>query len=199
MSEGLADNERLAELGRLGARLVLQRAVEEEATEFLGRARYQRTAEARESRNGVRARRVQTAEGEFEVQIPQLRNTAERFVSRVIPDVRMVIRTRPLEVLIIGAYVRGLSDRDIESLLAEAGLGKVSRSTASRVCQELRDRYRAFRARSLAEIKLLVLFLDAIYPPTRPSGAKEGVPGPGTTPSPANVFARRLPRSAGAP
>jgi putative transposase len=175
LSEGLADSERLAELGRLGARLVLQRAVEEEATEFLGRARYQRTAEARGSRNGVRPRRVQTAEGELEVQIPQLRNTAERFVSRVIPDVRMVIRTRPLEVLIIGAYVRGLSDRDIESLLEEAGLGKVSRSTASRVCQELRDRYRAFRARSLAEIKLLVLFLDAIYLPTRPSGAKEGV------------------------
>ena len=175
LREGLADNERLAELGRLGARLVLQRAVEEEATEFLGRARYQRTAEARGSRNGVRARRVQTAEGELEVQIPQLRDTAERFVSRVIPDMRMVIRTRPLEALIIGAYVRGLSDRDIESLLEEAGLGKVSRSTASRVCQELRDRYRAFRARSLAEIKLLVLFLDAIYLPTRPSGAKEGV------------------------
>ncbi len=175
LGEGLADNERLAELGRLGARLVLQRAVEEEATEFLGRARYQRTAEARGSRNGVRRRRVQTAEGELEVQIPQLRDTAERFVSRVIPDLRMVIRTRPLEALIIGAYVRGLSDRDIESLLEEAGLGKVSRSTASRVCQEVRDRYRAFRARSLAEIKLLVLFLDAIYLPTRPSGAKEGV------------------------
>ena len=57
LREGLADNERLAELGRLGARLVLQRAVEEEATEFLGRARYQRTAEARGSRNGVRPRR----------------------------------------------------------------------------------------------------------------------------------------------
>ena len=57
----------------------------------------------------------------------------------------------------------------------EAGLGKLSKSTASRICRELRDRYRAFRARSLAEIKLLVLFLDAIYLPTRPSGAKEGV------------------------
>jgi transposase-like protein len=66
-----------------------------------------------------------------------------------------------------------LSDRDIESLLQEAGLGKLSKSTASRVCQELRERYRAFRARSLAEVKLLVLFLDAIYLPTRPSGAKE--------------------------
>lgn len=107
--------------------------------------------------------------------MPQLRNTAVKFVSRVIPDVGTAIRTRPLEVLIIGAYVRGLSDRDIESLLEEAGLGKVSRTSASRICQELRARYAAYRARSLAQIDLLVLFLDAIYLPTRPSGAKEGV------------------------
>ena len=39
----LAGPERLAELGRLGARLVLQRAVEEELEAFLGRARYART------------------------------------------------------------------------------------------------------------------------------------------------------------
>jgi putative transposase len=175
LSEGLGDAEQLAVVGRLGARLVIQRALEEEVANFLGRARYQRTEDARGSRNGVRPRRVQTAEGELEVQMPQLRDTADRFVSRVLPDVRTVLRTRPLEALILGAYVRGLSDRDIESLIQEAGLGKLSKSTASRVCQELRERYRAFRARSLAQVELLVLFMDAIYLPTRPSGAKEGV------------------------
>jgi putative transposase len=175
LSQGLGDGEQLAEIGRLGARLVLQRAIEEEVARFLNRARYERTAQARGSRNGMRPRRVQTAEGELEVQVPQLRNTVEQFVSRVIPDTRTVIRTRPLEALIIGAYVRGLSDRDIESLLSEAGLGKVSKSEASRICRELRARYKAFRARSLAEHRMLVLFLDAIYLPTRPSGAKEGV------------------------
>jgi putative transposase len=175
LSEGLSNAEQLAEVGRLGARLVLQRALEEEVAEFLGRARYERTPDARGSRNGIRPRRVQTAEGELEVQMPQLRDTADHFVSRVLPDVRKVIRTRPLEALIIGAYVRGLSDRDIESLVLEAGLGNVSKSTVSRICSELRDRYRAFRARSLADVELLVLFLDAIYLPTRPSGAKEGV------------------------
>jgi transposase-like protein len=41
-------------------------------------------------------------------------------------------------------------------------MGRVSRSTASRICRELRARYKAFRARSLAEVDLLVLFLDAI-------------------------------------
>jgi putative transposase len=176
LTNGLgADGEKLAELGRLGARLVLQRAVEAEVTAFLGRARYERTPDATGSRNGTRARPIQPAEGEIAVDMPQVRGTAERFISRVFPDSRTVVRTRPLEALIIGGYVRGLSDRDIESLMQEAGLGQVSKSTASRICRELRDRYRAFCARSLAEIELLALFLDAIYLPTRPSGEKEGV------------------------
>jgi transposase-like protein len=76
---------------------------------------------------------------------------------------------------VIGAYVRGLSDRDIESLAREAGLGSISRTAVSTVCRELRDRYRAFRARSLAEVRLLALFMDAIYLPVRPDGPKEGV------------------------
>ncbi len=175
LAGGLADGEQLAELGRLGARLVLQRAVEEEVTVFLKRTRYERTDNAQGSRNGVRTKRVQTAEGELQVAMPQVRTTAERFVSQVIPDTRLAVRTRPLEALIIGAYVRGLSDRDIESLIEEAGLGTVSKSTVSTICQELRARYRAFRAKSLADVQLLVLLLDAIYLPTRPSGAKEGV------------------------
>ena len=131
LAEGFADPSRLAELGRLGARLVMQRGVDEEVVTFLGRARYERTPAAKGSRNGVRPRRVQTAEGELEIQMPLLRGTAERFVSKIIPDTSTVIRTRPLEALVIGAYVRGLSDRDIESLLKEAGLGQLSKSTIS--------------------------------------------------------------------
>ncbi len=175
LEQGISDSEGIARLGRLGAQLVLQRGIEDEVADFLQRVRYERTSDARGWRNGNRPKRVMTAEGELEIQMPQLRNTAVKFVSRIIPDVGLAIRTRPLEVLIIGAYVRGLSDRDIESLLEEAGLGKLSRTTASRICQELRSRYVAFRAKSLAQIDLLVLFLDAIYLPTRPSGAKEGV------------------------
>ena len=172
---GLDDADRLSELGRLGAQLVLHRAVEEEVTAFLGRARYERAPEARGSRNGTRPRRIQTAEGEISVAMPQVRDSLTRFVSTTIPDTRTIIRTRPLEALVIGAYVRGLSDRDIESLAAEADLGSISRTTVSGVCRELRDRYRAFRARSLAEVRLLALFLDAIYLPVRPEGPKEGV------------------------
>jgi len=175
LSQGIDDNEQLAELGRLGTRLVLQRAIEDEVTAFLGRARYERTAAAMGSRNGSRLKPIQTAEGEIAVAMPQVRGTLERFVSRVIPDVRGIVRTRPLEALVIGAYVRGLSDRDIESLLDEAGLGHVSKTMASQLCRELRARYVAFCAKSLAGVELLALYLDAVYLPTRPSGSKEGV------------------------
>ena len=51
LTRGVSDDrERLGELGRLGARLVLQRAVEEEVAAFLGRARYERTSTATGSR-----------------------------------------------------------------------------------------------------------------------------------------------------
>jgi transposase-like protein len=176
LTDELSQNaERLTELGRLGARLIIQRGVEDEITAFLQRARYERTPAARGSRNGLRPKRIQTAEGELTIAMPQVRNVAVPFVSQLIPDARRGIRTRPLEALVIGSYVRGLSDRDIESLVDEAGLGSISKTSVSRMCSELRDRYRAFCARDLSTCELLVLLLDAIYLPTRPSGPKEGV------------------------
>ena len=79
LSDGFAaDAQKVAALGRLGARLVLQRAVEDEVTAFLGRARYERTAEAGGSRNGTRPKPIQTAEGELNIDMPQVRGTAER-------------------------------------------------------------------------------------------------------------------------
>ncbi|MCA1699143.1 MAG: IS256 family transposase, partial [Actinobacteria bacterium] len=120
--------------------------------------------------------RVQTAEGQVEVEVPQLREAAEPFTSRLFPrGSKRLLATEPLKAMVVGAFVRGLSMRDVESLCEEAGLGQVSRSSASRICRELRDRFRAFMARDLSQIRLVTLFLDAIYLPVRPSGAKEGV------------------------
>jgi transposase-like protein len=103
--------ERLGKLGRLGAQLVFQRAIEEEVERFLRRARFERTPEARGSRNGHRPRQIATAEGPLTIAVPQIRDSLSRFVSSIIPDCRTSIRTRPLEALVIGAYVRGLSTR----------------------------------------------------------------------------------------
>lgn len=167
----------LSRLARLGAQLIIQRAVEEEFDAFLGRERYERRADALPGkRNGYRPRHLQTAEGELEVEIPQLREAAESFTSKLFPrESKRMLRTEPLRAMVVGAFVRGLSMRDVESLCAEAGLGQVSASTASRICQELRERYRAFRERDLSQVELVALFVDAIYLPVRPTGAKEGV------------------------
>src|SRR5271169_4791800 len=61
----------LSELARLGARLIIQRAVEDEFDSWLGRARYERQpAGLAGKRNGFRLRRLQTAEGELRIEIP---------------------------------------------------------------------------------------------------------------------------------
>ena len=179
LAGGLVADDRqevLSELASLGAKLIIQRAVEEEFDEWLGRARYERKPEAPPGkRNGFRPRRVQGAEGELPVEIPQVREAAEPFVSKLFPRGKRFLRTVPLKAMVIGAFVRGLSMRDVESLCEEAGLGQVSKSTASRICKELRERFAAFQARDLSAVRLVALFLDAIYLPVRPQGAKEGV------------------------
>src|ERR1700734_465110 len=164
---GESPRESLSELARLGARLIIQRAVEDEFDAWLGRARYERRpAEQGEGRgeetgrrNGFRPRKLQTAEGELEVRIPQVRQAAETFASKLFPRTPKLIRTEPLKALVIGAFVRGLSMRDVESLCEQAGLGSLSKSTASRICEELRERFAAFCRRSLYDVHLVALFL----------------------------------------
>jgi putative transposase len=156
--------------------LIIQRAVEEEFDAWLGRARYERRPEAPPGlRNGFRPRRVQTAEGELSVEIPQVREAAEPFVSKLFPRGAKLLRTEPLRAMVIGAFVRGLSMRDVESLCEQAGLGKLSKSTASRICTELRERFEAFQRRDLYDIHVAALFLDAVFLSVRPDGPKEGV------------------------
>jgi putative transposase len=95
LAVGVGENPRqsLSELAKLGARLIIQRAVEDEFDAWLGRARYERRPDYQRGlrnfdsglRNGYRPRRVQTAEGELHVEIPQVREAAEPFVSALFP------------------------------------------------------------------------------------------------------------------
>ncbi len=126
-------------------------------------------------RTEFRPRRVQTAEGELEIEIPQVRAAAETFASKLVPRTPKLLRTEPLKALVIGAFVRGISMRDVESLCEQAGLGKHSRTTASRMCEELKGRFEAFKRRDLYDIRLVALFLDATFVAVRPDGPKEGV------------------------
>jgi transposase-like protein len=183
LAVGVGENARemLSELAKLGARLIIQRAVEDEFDAWLGRARYERRREREPVdeegglRNGYRPRKVQTGEGELAIEIPQVRQAAETFASSLFPRTPKLLRTEPLKALVVGAFVRGLSMRDVESLCEQAGLGKLSKSAASRICEELKERFEQFRRRDLHGIHLTALFLDATFIAVRRDGPKEGV------------------------
>src|SRR2546430_14267095 len=91
LAVGVGENPRetLSELAKLGARLIIQRAVEDEFDAWLGRARYERRPDYQRGlcnydsglRNGFRPRTVQTGEGEMEIELPQGREAATTFLS----------------------------------------------------------------------------------------------------------------------
>ena len=156
--------ECLEELMRHSVRLVLQQVLEDEITGWLGRDWNSRTAPTRQGhRNGHSDLTIKTTAGRVDLKRPKLRNSVERFASTLFG--KGVVRTAPLEALVISGWVRGLSDRDIEALLAEA-LGPeaaLSKSTASRICQRLRDDFDEFRSRDLSNINIDYLFLDGSH------------------------------------
>jgi putative transposase len=163
-------------IGRLGARLILQQALEEELSEFLGRERYERRGEPLAHRNGYERVTVRTTAGPLELSRPRVRNaSALGFCSEIVG--KGVARTHALEALVVCSFLRGLSVRDVEAALEEAFDGPVvSKSTVSRICACTRERYRAWCERSLAGRDLVYLFLDAIYLKLRPDDTPaEGV------------------------
>jgi len=155
-------------IGRLGARLILQQALEDEVSEFLGRARYERAGEPVSHRNGYEPRRVVTTAGPVELERPRVRNARELgFESRILG--RHVARTYALESLVICSFLRGLSVRDVEAALTETfDEPVIGKSTVARVCQDTRGRYRRWCERQLDEHDLVYLFMDALYLKLRP-------------------------------
>ena len=171
--------EVLEDVARLGARLIMQTAVEAEVEEFLGRARYQRRAELPDaragSRNGFCATTVKTTAGPVTLQRPKLRGAAEKFVCRLFGT--GVTRSNALETLVIAGFVRGLSVRDVEASLADA-LGPqaaLSKSTVSRVCQAIRDEFDTWRTRRLDDVELDYLFCDGSHFKMHAGGRTEPV------------------------
>src|SRR3954452_18174971 len=165
----IEEQDPIEAVARLGARLILQQALEDEVTEFVGRERYERADSGGAIyRNGSEPRTVKTTSGAMELERPRVRNAAELgFESRVFG--RGIARTHALEALIVVGFLRGLSVRDVEALLAEAfGEQIVGKSTVARVCQDTRERYRAWCERDLSAHDLVYCYLDAIYLKLRP-------------------------------
>lgn len=162
-------------VGRL-ARYMLQVAIEAEATAFLGREHYRRGARQRVGwRNGYESKHVQSEAGLLELALPQLRGTAERFQPKVRE--RLQTRTADLESLVRGMYVRGLSTQDVSALYADTfGGSRLSKSTVSRVTQQLNQDFETWRRRDLSDLPVVYVFLDGQYHAARQgTDEKEGV------------------------
>ena len=160
---GVAESDDPVEaVARLGARLIMQQALEDEVTEFLGRGRYARAEETVSHRNGYEPRTVKTTSGPVELERPRVRDASKLgFESRILG--KHVTRTYALESLVISSFLRGLSTRDVEAVLEDTFDQPVSsRSTVSRILQDTRERYRRWCKRRLDEHDLVYLFLDAI-------------------------------------
>jgi len=163
-----ADADPIERIGRLGARLILQQALEDEVTEFLGRVRYERASDPVSHRNGYERRRVVTTAGPVELERPRVRDAQKLgFESRILG--KHVARTYALESLVICSFLRGLSVRDVEAALEETfDEPVIGKSTVARVCQDTRERYRRWCERRLDEHDVVYLFLDALYLKLRP-------------------------------
>ena len=182
--DALFDGERelveiIEDVARLGARLIIQTAVEAEVEVFLGRARYQRAADAPEaragSRNGYQEATIKTTAGPVTIARPKLRGTTEAFASQLFG--KTVTKSNALESLVIAGFVRGLSVRDVENTLADA-LGAeaaLSKSTVSRVCQAIGVEFERWSTRRLDALELDYLFLDASMFKMHPGARAEPV------------------------
>ena len=110
----VSDADPLGEAARRGAQLILQRALEAEVSDFLGRARYERKGDGAllGYRNGYERKRVHTAEGTIVVEVPQIRESLEAFESVWLRAIGK--RSKRLLELVPMLYVKGMSQRDIE-------------------------------------------------------------------------------------
>ena len=78
LQQGIQSSEQpLSQFIRLAVQNMVQQAVEQEVTDFLGRDRYERQAKPVGYRNGYKPGRIRSAEGEIALDIPQVRGTEE--------------------------------------------------------------------------------------------------------------------------
>jgi transposase-like protein len=166
LSDGVkGDIDLVAELMKKGVQFLSQDALEQEVTDHLGRGHYERQAQEaahRGYRNGYEPKHLKTSEGKVDLKLPQLRETQEPYVSRILPGLRG--KTSSLERLVQEMYVRGLSTRDIEALFEDLqGAPLLSRSEVSEKTEALWKEYEAFGQRRLDGFEVEYLFLDAVY------------------------------------
>ena len=159
--------ERLEEWTREKVQEFVQTLLEEEVTELLGRAKWERRVgleEAAGYRNGYgKPRRLTMRSGTITVRRPQVRGLEERFESRILP--LFVKRTDRVRDIVPELYLHGLAERDVDvalrGLLGEEA--PLSASTVARLKEKWNAEYEAWRLRSLDDMSVVYMWADGIY------------------------------------
>ena len=163
MSKAVAGTD-LEERLRTAMERVLKELMESEVTELLGAAPWERSEGRRGYRNGSRQRDWDTRLGRVSLQIPKLREGG--YLPSFLEPRRRA--ERALVSVIQEAYVHGVSTRKVDDLVRVLGTS-VSKSSVSRICQELDDEGRTFRDRPIEE-ETPYVWLDALYEKAREGG-----------------------------
>ena len=167
VAESTVSWETLEEFGKLKIQEWLQRLLEEEVTELLGRVRHERRESVDATvgyRNGHgKPRRLSMKSGTITVRRPRMRGLEERFVSRLLP--LFVRRTEEVGELLPQLYLHGLALGDFE--LALRGLlgegAPVSASSVARLRSVWDLEYQEWTQRSLADRELVYVWADGVY------------------------------------
>jgi regulator of RNase E activity RraB len=132
------------ELVKLATRLIVEEALEGEASDTIGREYYEHGAQPGQGyRNGHRTGRLKTAEGLMEYSAPQIAGRDEPFRSAIREHLKG--HTQGLEDLAVEMLARGLSVRDIEDAFKdESGRLLLSKSAVSQLGERLWEDYQAF-------------------------------------------------------
>jgi len=138
----------------------LQELIDAELSEAIGAEPHERTETRTNRRNGSRPRVLSTPAGDVELRIPKVREGA--FFPSLLEPRRRV--DRALWAVIMTAYVTGTSTRKVDDLVRALGVSSgISKSTVSRICEQLDEEVAAFRDRSLDHIEFPYVLVDATY------------------------------------
>jgi transposase-like protein len=151
----------LAELTRIGARMMLQSALEEEVTAYLHRDYYERITGAKGSRNGSTGRTVKIGSGDIGIWMPQVRNAGGPFHSIILPP--RVTQMDEIQEIIPLLYMHGLSSRKVKKAVGKL-IGKrgLSHQNVMKISGKIVEEFNAWKKRDLSTLKVVYLILDGI-------------------------------------
>jgi transposase-like protein len=148
-----------------GVRVLSQALMEMEVEEHVGASRHERTPGRTGQRNGYRERNWDTRVGTVELKVPRVRDSSY-FPSLLEPRRKA---ERALSAVVQEAYVHGVSTRKVDELVKALGLGGISKSRVSELCEELDAEVERFRGRPL-EGSYPYVWIDATYVKARQDG-----------------------------